>query len=134
LRAAHTYEEVTMFRRIATATAAAGALVAGLVLAPAATAGNVAWSVAIGGPGFGVSVGAPGYWGGYGHGYHGGYYRPWVRAAIPAPYYAPYYAPAPVAYAYAVPVPYAAPVYYPRRVVVPAPVVARPIVVPYGRY
>ncbi len=32
---------------------------------PTAQAGNVAWSVSVGGPGFAVSAGQPGFYGGY---------------------------------------------------------------------
>ncbi len=90
-----------MLRKILLATALVGALGAGLAVAPAASAGNVGWSVSIGGPGYAVSAGAP-YW--------GPYYRPYYPA------YSPYYVP-PV---YAAPVVYAPyrPYYYAPRVVV----------------
>ncbi len=139
-----------MSRRIAVIAAVAATLAAGSLFAPHASAGNVAWSVSIGGPGFAVSAGQPGYWGGmgyrggYGHrpiyggcgGYGCGYLRPWYPpAAVPPVAY-----PAPLAYvppytvAIAGPVPYVArPYVFPRRVHVPAPMLAAPVV-PYGRY
>ena len=93
-------------KRIAAVTAVAAALAASMAYAPAASASNVAWNVTIGGPGFAVSAGQPGYWrGGYGYrvGY-GGWYRPWYRPAAPI-----YVAPRPV---YVVP----RPVFVPRPV------------------
>ena len=90
-----------MQRRILALTGAA-ALAAGLALAAPASAGNVAWSVSIGGPGYGVAAVAP-----YGY----------------APYRA--YGPAPV---YVAP----APVYYPAPVYVAPPVVYAPYGVAYG--
>lgn len=133
-----------MTRRIARLATLAAVLAAGIALAPAASAGgNVAWSVSIGGPGYAINVGQPGYWGG-GYGYGGwgyGGYRPWVRPApiaYAAPVYAPplsysYVVPAAVVYPYAAPGPVIAPVYAPRRVHVRGPVV-RPPVVYYGPY
>jgi hypothetical protein len=122
-----------MSRRIAIATAVAAALAATTFFVPAASAGNVAWSVSIGGPGIAITAGQPGYWGGagyrggYGYGYrpyYGGYYRPWYRPVVRPPIvYAP-----PLAYAArvvasaAVPAPYGVPAYVaPGRVYVPAP-------------
>ena len=88
-------------------TLAAAALAGGLSLAPGeGHAGNVAWSVSVGGPGYAVTAAGPGYrgyppyWRGYGY-----YGRPYVR-----PYYRPYY-----------PVVYAPPVVYPAPVVYPPP-------------
>src|SRR4029453_14063010 len=77
---------------------------------PAAHAGNVGWSVSVGGPGFAVSAGQPGYYGG--HGYYRApynrytYFRPCDRPVFvpqvpyaPPPVVYPYYAPAPIVYA-----------------------------------
>jgi hypothetical protein len=96
-----------MNRRYLPVAALCGGLLAAAAFVPTAQAGNVAWGVSIGLPGFGVVAGQPGYYGG--RGYYGGpyrpYYRPWYRAAVVAPpvaYVAPpvaYYAPAPVVYA-----------------------------------
>jgi hypothetical protein len=105
-----------MIRRILLASALVGTLGAGLALAPAASASNVAWSVSIGGPGYAVGVGAPGYW--------GAPYRPAYRPYYPA--YYPYYAPPVVYPAYA---PYYRP-YYRPVVVAPRPVYRAP----YYRY
>jgi len=77
-----------MYRRILLASALAGTLAVGLVVAPAASANN-SWSVSIGAPGFAVSAGSPVY---YGYGYRP-YYRHYYR-----PYYRPAYVPAPVYY------------------------------------
>ena len=61
-------------RRIAFITALTASLAAGVAFAPGASANNVAWGVSVGGPGFAVSAGQPGYWGGYrGYGYGYGY-------------------------------------------------------------
>jgi len=101
-----------MLRRITFVTALAAALVGSAAFAPFASANNVAWGVAVGGPGFVVSAGQPGYWGGYRYGY--GYHRHWYR-------------PAPVVYPYG----YVAPrVVY----VAPPPVYYAPPVVSYGYY
>ena len=78
-----------MFRRILVATAAAGMLVAGLAIAPAASARD-SWSVSIGAPGVAISAGSPGYWGSYYRPYP--YYRPYWRSAYYAP---PVYVPPP---------------------------------------
>jgi hypothetical protein len=121
-----------MSRRIAIVTAVASALAAATFFAPAASAGNVAWSVSIGGPGIAIAAAQPGYWGGagyrgaYGYGYrpyYGGYYRPWYRPVVRPPIvYAPPLAyAAPVVVSAAVPVPYGVPAYVtPGRVYVPA--------------
>jgi len=101
-----------MFRRILLATALVGTLGASLGAAPAASAGNVAWSVSVGGPGYVVSAGAPAYW--------GPTYRPYYPA------YRPYYVAPPV---YVTPVVYAPyrPYYYaPRVIVAPRPVYRGP--------
>ena len=104
-----------MSRYKITAAVAAIALAGGLSLAAGtASAGNVAWSVSIGGPGYAVTAGAPyrgypGYWGGY-------YARPYVPVA--RPYYRPYY-----------PVVYAPPIVYPAPVVYPPPYYVAPRVV-----
>ena len=137
-----------MLRRIIRFGPAAAALLTGLALAPTASAGNTAWSVSLGIPGFAVSAGRTGYGGGtdyigvgigfggagygyggagygygaagYGHGYRTAY-QPYYR-----PYYRPYYA-VPVApvvvypapVAYAAPYGYVAPVPYGGRVYAP---------------
>jgi hypothetical protein len=92
-----------MSRRILIASALAGTLAIGLAAAPAASGGNVGWSVSIGAPGVVVNAGAPAY------GYWGPAYRPYY------PRYRPVYV--------APPVVYPAPVYYapPYRVVAPRP-------------
>ena len=59
-----------MYRRILLASALAGTLAVGLVVAPAASANN-SWSVSIGAPGFAVSAGSPVYYG-YGPQYYNG--------------------------------------------------------------
>ena len=97
-------------RTISTMAIGASLLAAATAFAPAAHAGNVAWSVSIGGPGFAVAAGQPGYGGAYygGNRYYGApyhrYYRSWYRPVAvlpPVPYVPPqvvfpYYAPAPV--------------------------------------
>ena len=109
-----------MNRRTAIVIALSGALLATAAVVPSAQAGNVAWGVSVGVPGFSVSAGQPYGYGGYvgrpyAYGYGGGYYRPPYVAVAP-PYYRPYYRP----YAYR-------PV-----VVVPRPVyVAPPVAYPY---
>jgi hypothetical protein len=108
-----------MNRRIAMSTAlCATVLAAGAFVVPTARAGNVAWGVSIGAPGFSVAVGQPGYYGGR------GYYRaPFVPVARPywRPYYRPYayrpivvvpqpaYVAPPVTYSYYAPGPYWSP-------------------------
>jgi hypothetical protein len=137
-----------MSRHLLVAAALAVTTAAGVAFAPAATAGNVAWNVSLGGPGYAVSFGQPGWGPGYvnvgvagcGYNCYGGYYAP----PVPAPVYAP-----PVVVPYvrvAPPVVYPAPVVYRPVVVVaprghrhrpyyaPAPVYAPPVAVPYGRY
>jgi hypothetical protein len=107
-------------RRTAVIASIAAVLVIGAAFAPSASASNVAWGVSVGGPGFVVSAGQPGYWHGY-RGYGYGYYRPWHRPFAPI-----VYAPPPVVYPYA---------YAPR----PVYVAPRPVYVPrvaayyYGR-
>jgi len=87
-------------------------LAASAAFVPTVQAGNVAWSVAVGGPGFTVVAGQPGWSGG--RAWFGPplrpfapvVYRPWLH---PAPMFAPIaFAPAPVV------VPWVAP----RRVIV----------------
>lgn len=98
---------------------AAAALVAGAAsFAPAAAAGNVAWNVTVGGPGFAVSAGQPWGWGGgvWGGGFRPGpagcwncgWRGPWVAPVAPLPIVAP------------------APVVAPWPVVVSQPVVVAP--------
>jgi hypothetical protein len=100
-----------MNRRIATAVALCSTLCAATAaLVPTAHAGNVAWGVSVGGPGFSVSAGQPGYYGGRGH-YRAPYLpiaRPYYRPRFPAAYRPQIYAP-PVAYPYFAP----AAIYYP---------------------
>ena len=110
-------------RRTVLAATLATALAGSVAFAPAASASNVAWSVSVGGPGFAVSAGQPGYWNGYrgyGVGYGYGYprYRPWHRPVAPV-VYSPYYP-----YAYATP----------RVIVAPRPVYVEPPVVDYYGY
>ena len=104
-----------MKRRTLTAIALCSTLLAATAaFVPTVQAGNVAWGVSVGGPGFSVAASQPGYYGGH------RYYRaPWVPVARPyyRPYFAPYYrsvyrAPIivpPVSYSYYAP----APAYYP---------------------
>jgi hypothetical protein len=110
----------TSRRTVIVATLAA-VLAGSVAFAPTATASNVAWSVSVGGPGFVVSAGQPGYWNGYrgygaGYGYGYRHYRPWYRPVAPI-VYSPYYA-------YAAPRVYAA----------PRPVYVQPPVVDYYGY
>jgi len=101
-----------MNRRIAISTAlCAAVLAAGAFVAPTAHAGNVAWGVSVGAPGFSVAVGQPSYYGGH-------YRAPFVPVA--RPHWRPYYRPH---------VPYA----YRPVVVVPRPVYVAPPV-PYSYY
>jgi hypothetical protein len=134
------HEEIAMSRRLSTTAILAVAFVAGAAVAPA-FAGNVGWSVAIGGPGFAVAAGAPGYghaYRGAGHvaaaPYYSSYYSPYYPAVVPPLAYAP-----PVVYsapvAYPAAVVYNAPYYGPRRVVVaPATWGPRRIAGPYRHY
>jgi hypothetical protein len=94
-----------MVRRFALAGFAAAALVACAAFAPAATAGNVAWSVTLGAPGVAVSAGAPGYgaWGG-----------PYYGPAAPIRYAASIAIVPPVAYPHGPYVAVARPYLYPR--------------------
>ena len=76
-------------RTISTSPSGASLLAAATAFAPAAQAGNVAWSVELGGPGFAVAAGQPGYWrrllrrARYLRSRsHRPYYRPWYRAAV----------------------------------------------------
>ena len=98
-----------MRHRTVTAMKLCATLVAHAVLISSAHAGTVAWGVSVGGPGFSVSAGQPGYFGV--HGYRGAPYRPVAR-----PYYRPYL---PLAYRAAVVVPLVAnPYHAPAAVVV----------------
>lgn len=106
-----------MNRRSLTAIALTVALSATAALVPAAHAGNVAWGVSVGGPGFSVSAGQPAnYAGGYygGRGYYRAPFVPVVRT-----YYRPYFRPyAPYAYRAIVVAP--VPVYFPTYYAPPA--------------
>jgi hypothetical protein len=105
---------------------------AALFPSPASAGGNVAWSVSVGGPGFAVTAGEPGYFGAPYRPYYRPHFRPSHRPVVIAPpvAYRPWYGPA------FGPVPYR--VYAPQPVVYgPAPVVVgpRPYAVaprPYG--
>ena len=110
-------------------------LVAAAAFISTAQAGNVAWGVSVGGPGFNVSAGQPGYFGV--HGYRGAPYRPIARS-----HYRPYF---PLAYRAAVVVPPVAYPYYAPALVVYAPRPAhfaprgvihaqRPFTYPYAGY
>lgn len=83
---------MSVARRLSILACTAAVAGAGAFASLPAQAGNVGWSVSIGGPGFAVSAGEPwGAWGHrpYRHGY-APYYRPWVASYVPAPvYYAP---------------------------------------------
>jgi len=64
--------------KLRTLSALAIALVAATAaFVPTAQAGNVGWSVSVGGPGFAVAAGQPGYYGG--HGYYRAPYHPYAR-------------------------------------------------------
>lgn len=145
-----------MLQRTVKLSALAATLLAAVALAPAAFGGGTAWNVSIGGPGFAISAGQPGYggsgyvgvgvrYGGVGVGYGGyggqGYgHRPYHRPYYPAPA-ARVVVPAPVVYSapypYVAPVPYVVPVApRPYRIVAPIPRRAYapalpPVVVPY---
>ena len=100
-----------MIRRNALIASTVAILATGAMFAPAASAGgNVAWSVSIGAPGFGIVAGQPAV----GAGYYGAPYVPAYR-----PYYRPAYRPVVVA---------------PPVILRPAPIVYRPVVVPARRY
>jgi hypothetical protein len=92
---------------------------AAAAFAPAASAGNVGWSVSVGVPGVAISAGEPVY--------YGAPYRPYYR-----PYYAPVVVAPPVVYSsYYAPVP----VYAPYRYWAPRPVVYAPrVYAPYYRH
>lgn len=96
-----------MFKRLTLAGFAASVLFAGATFATPATAESVAWGVTVGGPGFAVSAGQPGY---------GGWGGPYYSAVAPVPYAAVTVG-APVVYPY--PAPWVAAAarpyyYYPR--------------------
>jgi len=83
-----------------TTIALGSALLAAAAFASGAHAGNVAWGISVGGPGFSVAAGQPGWSGG--RAWFGPplrpfapvIYRPWLR---PAPIFVPIaFAPAPV--------------------------------------
>jgi hypothetical protein len=143
-----------MSRRLILAAALAATAAIGVVIAPAASAGNVAWSVSIGGPGFAVSAGQPGWGpgfagatvGGCGFDCGGMAFRPVAPApvfavprmiAVPGPAWVVMPAPAPRVVRIVRPAPFAAPVviapvvhrHGPRPVFVAAPVAA-----PWGRW
>ncbi len=87
----------------------------------ASAGSNVAWSVSVGGPGFAVTAGEPGYFGAPYRPYYRPHFRPHPRPVVIAPpvAYRPWYGPAvgPVSYR----------VYAPQPVVYgPAPVVVAP--------
>lgn len=91
-----------MVKRFVLGAIAAAVLAAGAAFATPAIAGNVAWGVTVGGPGFAVSAGQPAY---------GAWGAPYYRPVAPVPYaVAP-----PVVYPYAAPiVAVARPYFYPR--------------------
>ena len=116
-----------MNRRLLAAAVLGPALFAAAVCAPAASAGNVAWSVSVGVPGFAVTAGGPGY---YGVPYRP-YYRAWSRPVLVPP--PALYAIAPVTNPYIGPAPVVVrrPVVHAPRFYVAAPVLPR---VGYGPY
>ena len=79
-----------MVKRFAIAGLAAAAFVAAAAVATPAVAGNVAWGVTVGGPGFAVSAGQPAY-GGWSGGYYGP--APYASVAVAPPVVYPYAAP-----------------------------------------
>ena len=106
-------------RKLFAAAVGTALIGATLLAAPVASAGNVGWSVSIGGPGYAVTAGEP---------FYGSPYRPYYR-----PYYQRYYQPVvvePPVY-FAPPVVYR-PYYRPYRVYAPAPAYYRPAPVVYG--
>jgi len=114
-------------RRSTLVAAAAALLIGSFALAHRASASNVAWGVTVGGPGFAVSAGQPGFRGGC---FNCGWNRPWFRPVIAAPIFVP----PPVYAPMATPFPVVTPIVVaPRRVFVPAPVF-RPRVVVAGGY
>lgn len=103
--------------------AAATALIGAAALFPsvASAGGNVAWSVSVGGPGFAVTAGEPGFVGAPYVPYHRPHFRPYYRPFVIAPRVAfrPWYGPV------VSPVPYRA--HAPRLVAYgPPPVVVAP--------
>jgi hypothetical protein len=125
-----------MNRRIAITAAVVATLGSCLLQAGPASAERVAWNLSIGGPGYGINVGAPGYWGGA-PAYRGprpyNAWRPWYGSGyatvLPAPVVYPAPLPATIGYLPPVvyPAPYAVaplrpyPYYAPYRAVVPVP-------------
>ena len=97
-------------RTVVSTLAGAVALGTAALFAPVASAGSdIAWSLSIGGPGYGVNVGQPAF-----GGYYGAPYRPHFRPIVVAP--PVYYRPPPVVYRPVVVAP--RPVYYaPAQVV-----------------
>jgi hypothetical protein len=109
-----------MNRRIAVTAAIVATVGSCLLQTGAANAESVAWNLSIGGPGYGISVGQPGYWGGapaYRGPRHHNTWRPWYGSGYTA------VLPAPVIY----PAPLAAPVGYLPPVVYPAPYAVAPV-------
>ncbi len=102
-----------LHRRTVSTLALCGAVLAAASFVPLAHASDVAWGVSVGGPGFNVSAGQPGFYGGRGfvaapfRPYARPYFRPVIRGRwlVAAPVLFPYVAPVPVVFA-------------PRRVVV----------------
>jgi hypothetical protein len=129
-----------MHRSLVHATSIAAVLATAMVASPPATAGNVAWSVAVAGPGFGVRVGEPAYWGPRPiHSYRGAPrlgYLPLLAAAYPAPVVLPI--PAPYGIVYAAPGAYSTVpptrAWVPYRAVFVAPPLLPPYRHPHHRY
>jgi len=102
-----------MKRRNLTIIALCGTLsVAAAAFVPAAQAGNVAWGVSVGGPGFTLAAGQPGWSGG--RVWFGPPLRPWAPVVY-RPWVQPWPIAAPGAFA---PAPVVVPWVAPRRVVV----------------
>ena len=112
-----------------------------LLQANSASAERVAWGLSVGGPGYAINVGQPGFWGGSAVVYgprHPVAWRAWHRPAFVSapPWPVVYAAPLPQSVAYLPPVGYPAPfviapvvrapVVVPRRVMVPAPLLMAP--------
>jgi hypothetical protein len=134
-----------MTRPLAVTVAIVATLGSCLLQASTASAERVAWNLSVGGPGYAINVGQPGFRGGNAAVLgprHPGAWRPWHRPAyvpmLPAPFvYVAAPMPAVVGF---LPVTYPAPymlaplrmipTYAPRRVVVAAPIMAPPIMAP----